>query len=70
MPIEEHKNLGLENLGGRGVGAAAVGSSNSNSHNAGGSELNRQELEQVMSQLSELLPRLQAAAERRQEGNP
>jgi len=69
VPIEEHKNLGLENVGrgGGGVGAAAaVGSSNSNSHNAGGGELTTQEVKDVMSQLSQLLPRLQAAVERPQ----
>ncbi len=59
MPIEEHKNLGLENVGPRGTAGLAVGSSNSNSHNAGGGELTKPELEQVMSQLSDLLPRLQ-----------
>jgi len=57
MPIGEHENLGLE-VGPR--GALAAGSSNSNSHNAGGStELTKPELEQVISQLSDLLPQLQ-----------
>jgi hypothetical protein len=65
MPIEEHKNLGLENVGPRGAGALAAGSSNSNSHNAGGGELTKPELEQVLSQLSDLLPQLQRVAEQR-----
>ena len=69
MPIEEHRNLGLEGVG-RGAGAAAaVGSSNSNSHNAGGGEVTTEEVNNVMSQLSDLLPRLQAAVERSQGGN-
>lgn len=62
MPIDEHKNLGLENVGRGTGGIVAAGSSNSNSHNAGGGELTRPELEQVLSQLSDLLPQLQRVA--------
>jgi hypothetical protein len=60
MPIEEHKNVGLEDVRRGGAGNIAAGSSNSNSHNAGGGgELTRPELEQVMRQLSEVLPQIQ-----------
>ena len=69
MPIEEHKNIGLENIGPRGTAGLAVGSSNSNSHNAGGGgEVTRPELEQIMGQLSGLLPQLQRAVD--QQSNP
>lgn len=62
MPIEAHKNLGLEGVGREIPGAVAVGSSNSNSHNAGaGGEPSRQEVQEIVSQLAALLPRLEQA---------
>jgi hypothetical protein len=67
MPIEEHKNIGLPP---RAELQAAGGSSNSNSHNTGGGgEITRPELEQVLGQLSDLLPRLEQAV-RQQPDSP
>lgn len=65
MPIDEHKNLGLEGVG-EGPGNLAAGSSNSNSHNGGGggSEASLPEMQEVLGQLSDLLPRLKAATEK------
>lgn len=56
MPIESHKSLSAEELGTTEPGMVAVGSSNSNSHNAGGGELSRTEMQEVLSQLTRLLP--------------
>ncbi len=65
MPIEAHKNLGLEGVGREAPGAVAVGSSNSNSHNAGGGgEFSRQEVQEILGQLAALLPRMEQAAQR------
>jgi hypothetical protein len=63
MPIEAHRNLSAEELGGINPGIRAAGSSNSNSHNAGGGgESSVEETRQIMSQLANLLPRLETIA--------
>jgi len=69
MPIEAHKNLGLEGVGREVPGSVAVGSSNSNSHNAGGGgEVTQQEMREIVGQLAALLPRLERAAQQRETG--
>jgi hypothetical protein len=62
MPIEEHKNLGLEGVGQEIPGVVAAGSSNSNSHNAGGStDLTPEQVREIVSQLAAQLPSMEQA---------
>lgn len=64
MAIQAHRNLSGEALGRSDPGLVAAGSSNSNSHNSGGgggSEISTEETRQILSQLADLLPRLERA---------
>jgi hypothetical protein len=62
MPIDSHKNLGLEDVSRGGPGTVAAGSSNSNSHNKNGGEISIDEMREVVSQLARVLPQLEAIA--------